>query len=242
MREEFVEPEPALKKKMTIKSDKEDVKETSTGKEQDVHVKKAETKSEMGEKKEEMGSKMHEIKESASEKKDEIKEELGELQEEAKKKQAKFEKESEEEGRTPGEKLLNDIVKKFRKGSEHINETISEYTDEAAGSKKAAKKPLIDVLETNDTFKVIADISGLKKDDIDIGISKNSVEITAIYKEVPEDSKFVQKERCYGKTHRKIMLPREIKIKEVKANYKNCILTITLPKSVEDITKVDIEE
>ena len=238
MREEFVEPDPVLRKKMKLKGEKgkvEKVKETASEKKEDVQEK-------MGEKKEEMGSKMHEIKEGASEKKEEIKEDLGEAKEEVKKKKAKLEKESEEEGRTPGEKLLNDIVKKFRKGSEQINETISDYTEESAESKKRAEKPLVDILETNDTFKIIADISGLKKDDIDIGISKNSVEITAIYKEVPEDSNFVQKERCYGKTHRKIKLSKEIKVSEAKANYKNCTLTITLPKTVEDITKVDIEE
>ena len=101
---------------------------------------------------------------------------------------------------------------------------------------------MVDVLETNDTFKIIADISGLKKEDIDIGISKNSFEITAIYKEVPEYSNFVQKERCYGKTHRKIMLSKEIKVREAKANYKDCKLTVTLPNAVKDITNVDIEE
>ncbi len=83
----------------------------------------------------------------------------------------------------------------------------------------------------------------VKKDDIDIGISKNSVEITAIYKKEPEieDAKFTQKERSYGKTHRKIPLSTEIKVKEAKAKYKECTLTITLPKKVEDITKVNIE-
>jgi HSP20 family protein len=59
---------------------------------------------------------------------------------------------------------------------------------------------------------------------------------------VPEDSNFVQKERCYGKTYRKIKLSKEIKVNEAKANYKNCTLTIRLPKTVEDITKVNIEE
>ena len=113
MREEFVEPDPVLRKKMKLKGEKgkvEKVKETASEKKEDV-------KEKMGEKKEEMDSKMHEIKEGASEKKEEIKEDLGEAKEEAKKKKAKLEKESEEEGRTPGEKLLNDIVKKFRKGS-----------------------------------------------------------------------------------------------------------------------------
>ena len=54
---------------------------------------------------------------------------------------------------------------------------------------------MVDVLETNDTIILVADISGVKKDDINIGISKNSVELTAIFKEEPEveDAKFNKK-------------------------------------------------
>ena len=65
-------------------------------------------------------------------------------------------------------------------------------------------KPLVDVLETNKTVYLIADISGVKKDNISIGISKKSVEITAKYKEDPEieDAEFIQKERSYGETNR----------------------------------------
>ena len=63
---------------------------------------------------------------------------------------------------------------------------------------------MVDVLETNDTVYLIADISGVKKEDISLGISKKSVEITANYMEDPdiEDAKFIQKERSYGETHR----------------------------------------
>ena len=148
---------------------------------------------------------------------------------------------------TPAEKFMNDIVTRFRQGTGQINEAISDYTSEEESSKKDKKtfeKPLVDVLETNDTVIVIADISGVKKDDINIGISKNSVELTAMYKEDPEieDAKFIKKERSYGETHRKIMLSSEIKIHEVKAKFKDCTLTITLPKVVEDITKIDIED
>lgn len=194
--------------------------------------------------------KTEEIKQTASEKKEEVKEKAGEVKEEVVEQKKKLEEESQAEGVNPADKLLRDILSRFKEGKVQIDEAISDYTttepETSEASKKPIKalKPLVDVLETNDTITLIADISGVKKDDIDIGISKNSVEITAMYKKEPEveDAKFTQKERSYGKTHRKITLSTEIKVKEAKAKYKECTLTITLPKTVEDITKVNIED
>jgi len=37
-------------------------------------------------------------------------------------------------------------------------------------------------------------------------------------------------------------LSTEIKIHEAKAKFKDCTLTITLPKVIEDVTKIDIED
>ena len=39
-----------------------------------------------------------------------------------------------------------------------------------------------------------------------------------------------------------VHLSSEIKVHEAKANFRNCTLKITLPKVVEDITKVDIDD
>ena len=196
--------------------------------------------------KREVSNKMEDVKKGASEKKEDIEENVGKVKKEVVEKKEKLEKDSEKEGMSPAEKVLNDIVKKFQQGTGQINEAISDYTTEPETSKKPkmALKPLVDVLETNDTITLIADISGVKKKDIDIGISKNSVEITTMYKEEPEleDAKFTQKERSYGKTHRTIPLSTEIKVKKAKAKYKACTLTITLPKKVKNITKVNIED
>ena len=119
---------------------------------------------------------------------------MGEAKEEVEEQKEKLEKESEEEGMTPAEKILNDIVTRFRQGTGQINEAITDYRSESETS-KTFEKPLVDVLETNDTIILVADISGVKKEDIDIGISKNSVELTAIFKEEPEveDAKFTHK-------------------------------------------------
>ena len=224
-----------------------EVKEGASEKTEDMKKKMGDVKEKMGDTKEDMTNKIQEVKEGASEKTEEVKENLSQTRDEAVEKKKEYEKESEKEGMTPAEKFMNDIVTRFRQGTGQINEAISDYTSEEEGtkkSKKAVEKPLVDVLETNDTVILIADISGVKKDDINIGISKNSVELTAMYKEDPEleDAKFIMKERSYGETHRKIMLSTEIKIHEAKAKFKDCTLTITLPKVVEDITKIDIED
>ena len=217
-----------------------------TGTKEKMSSKMEDVKKGASEKKEDISNQINEIKEGASEKKEDIEENVGKVKKEVEEKKEKLEKDSKKEGMTPAEKILNDIVKKIQQGTGQINEAISDYTTEPETSKKPkmALKPLVDVLETNDTITLIADISGVKKDDIDIGISKNSVEITTMYKEEPEleDAKFTQKERSYGKTHRTIPLSTEIKVKKAKAKYKACTLTITLPKKVEDITKVNIED
>lgn len=264
MKEEFVESDVEMRKKMHVKGEEKkgmkekmgNVKETATETKEDVgkkmegvkkgaSEKKEDVEEKMGETKEDISGKIKEVKEEAGEKKEDVTKKMGEVKEEAEEKKEKLEKESEKEGMTPAEKLLNDIVSKFRQGTEAISDyrMESETSKEDAKKPKKALKPLVDVLETNDTITVIADISGVKKEDIDIGISKNSVEITAMFKEEPEveDAKFTQKERSYGKTHRTIKLPTEIKIKDVTAKYKNCTLIITLPKLVEDVTKVNIE-
>ena len=212
-------------------------------------------KEKMGEKKEDMSSKIHEVKEGASKQKEDIQKGISDATEEAKKNKEEFDKESEKEGMTPAEKVLNDIVTRFRQGTDQINEAISDYNakpeggKESKGSKgskgsKNVLKPLVDVLETNETVYLIADISGVKKDNINIGISKKSVELTVDYKEDPEieDAKFTQKERSYGETHRTVQLSSEVKVHEAKANFRNCTLKITLPKVVEDVTKVNIDD
>jgi HSP20 family protein len=217
-----------------------DVKESAKDMKEDVGNKMGDVKESAKDMKEDASSRIEEVKEDASEKKEEVEEKLGEFKKEAEGQKAKFEKDSKKEGVTPAEKLLNDLVSKFKEGKVQIDDAISDYKK----PETSPSKPLVDVLETNDTIILIVDISGVKKEDIDIGISRNRVEITAMFQKDHEieGAKFTQKERCYGKINRTINLSTEIKVKEATAKYKECKLTITLPKVVEDITKVNIED
>lgn len=193
-------------------------------------------KKKMKSQEEKMKIKAGETKQKAAETKEEIKEKGSEVKEEAVKQKEKLEEGF--EGRNPAEKFLSDMINNFRQRTGEINDV---YYSAA----ETTEKPLIDILETNENIIVIADISGVDKDDIDIGVSKNNVTITTNFKdEIPiEGAEFIKKERNYGETTRSIDLPASIKSKDVKANFKACTLTITLPKIEKDIvTKIKVEE
>jgi HSP20 family protein len=163
---------------------------------------------------------------------------LQDLKEETSARTQQIKRESEMEGRNPAEKFLSDLVSGFRQKTDDVNQTMSER------GVTPTTLPLTDVLETSDSITIIADIPGLSKEKVEIGISQNTVEITAHYIENPDiiNSTFIQKERGYGAVHRIINLNTQIDIKKASASYKNCNLIIKLPKRQKELTKIVIEE
>lgn len=182
------------------------------------------------------------LKQVSSEKGQEIKEGLKDVKNEAKMKKEKLIEESKAENVHPAEKVLGDIISKFKQGTEQINEMMTDYTKESK-SEKSFELPLVDVFDTNEEVILIADIPGVKKEHINLGISKNCVEIEVKYKDVPDikNSKFIINERSYGTKKRKIPIKADINVKKSNAKWEDSVLTITLPKKERDLTKIDIE-
>jgi HSP20 family protein len=149
--------------------------------------------------------------------------ESNETQEEAK----------EENKRT--ENRLSDIVSSIRDKQEELGKSLSDYTS-------SIQKPLADIMETETSFIIITDLPGVKKDDIDIDISEDSIDITAKFEdEINEKgANYIKKERNYGETKRSISLPAKINIKGATARFNDSILTVTLPKLMEEKHKVNI--
>lgn len=134
------------------------------------------------------------------------------------------------------EKILNDIISGIQDKTEEFGKTISDY-------KTALQRPLTDVIETENSLIVKIDLPGItKKEDIDLGISEDSIEIKIQFDDEikDENAKYLQKERSYGKTARSLILPVNIKTDEVKAIFKDSVLTVELPKLEKEVHKVDI--
>jgi HSP20 family protein len=97
----------------------------------------------------------------------------------------------------------------------------------------------IDVYQTEDDIIVESTVAGVDADDIDIDITSESVTIRGERKresEISEDNYLYQE--CYwGKFSRSIILPQEIDPDKAKADFKNGILHIRLPKIAKGRTR-----
>lgn len=91
----------------------------------------------------------------------------------------------------------------------------------------------VDVVETNDTVVVKAELPGMEPKDVDISVSGDKLTIKGERKAEKEEKgkTFYRMERCYGSFCRTVELPAPVEADKAKADYKNGILEITLPKT-----------
>ena len=94
-------------------------------------------------------------------------------------------------------------------------------------------KMKVDVKEDEKAYTVHADIPGVKKDDIQVDVNGNQVSIRAEVKQEKEEKKgekVLHSERYYGMVSRSMQLPADIDTGAVKAEYKDGVLNLVLPK------------
>ena len=114
-----------------------------------------------------------------------------------------------------------------------LNETLGGldwmYRDSAA----ASWVPAVDVVEEPDAIRITAEIPGVRPEDMRISLEGNVLTIQGTKQEEREENtKRVHRyERMYGVFERSFTLPSSVEPKDIKANYDNGVLTITLPKS-----------
>ena len=95
--------------------------------------------------------------------------------------------------------------------------------------------PVLDVQEDKDNFVIRTELPGLRREDIDVSLHEGAVIISGERKveEVKEGVEIHRQERFYGKFQRALTLPAPVAADKVKAQYKDGILTVTLPKAEE---------
>jgi HSP20 family protein len=100
--------------------------------------------------------------------------------------------------------------------------------------------PSVEMDETTNEIHLKLEVPGLEAKDLDIEVSENSVSITGERKEETktQEKGMVRSEFHYGKFERVIPLSTRVQNDQVKAEYKNGILTLTLPKTEEEKHKV----
>ena len=103
----------------------------------------------------------------------------------------------------------------------------------------------IDVSEDEKAYTVHAEIPGVNKEDIQVGVDGNQVSISAEIKnvsEVKEGSRVLRSERYFGSVSRAFSLAQDVDASTVSAKYANGVLELVLPKrTVARSTRIRIE-
>lgn len=96
-----------------------------------------------------------------------------------------------------------------------------------------AFSPAVEVYETDKEVVVKAELPGVRKEDIKVSIKDNMLYLKGEKKEEREEkTETVHRvERIYGKFERVITLPSDVKMEDIKAEYKDGVLDIRLPKT-----------
>jgi HSP20 family protein len=92
--------------------------------------------------------------------------------------------------------------------------------------------PAVDLEDREKDFLLKAEMPGFKKEDIEINVQDNGIEITGTsgWKYNEKEQAYICKERACKSFYRYVDLPEEIKVDDVNANLTDGVLEITLPK------------
>lgn len=130
------------------------------------------------------------------------------------------------------EKIQNEIGRLFgsslsKKGESGVETILESWS------------PAMDVIENKDSYVIKADLPGLTKDQIDVSIDKDVLTIKGEKKqeEKVEKENYLRSERFEGIYYRSVSLPSNVDTSNIKAEYQNGTLQLTLPKKEESKPK-----
>jgi len=114
-----------------------------------------------------------------------------------------------------------------------LNRLFSEVPAKGDESLFATWEPAVDIQETDKEFIVKADLPDVKKEDVKVELEDGVLSVEGERKQEKEEKgkRFHKVERAYGKFVRRFVLPTEVDDTHVKAEFKDGVLNVQLPKT-----------
>ncbi len=133
------------------------------------------------------------------------------------------------------------MFKHFQKLQEDMNKIFEEFNHNAFSGLKVdpnftkgfSFSPDTDLKDKGDEYELKMDLPGMEDKSIKIDVQDNYLSVTAKneeHKEQKEDGKIIHQERHVGVIQRGMTLPKDADVEKYKSDYKNGVLTITIPK------------
>ena len=92
--------------------------------------------------------------------------------------------------------------------------------------------PSVDISETDDAFEVRAELPGVAKADLHVSVKDNLLTLSGEKRQEQSDDtqNYRRTERRYGSFQRRFTLPREVATDDIKAEFSDGVLTLSIPK------------
>ena len=103
-------------------------------------------------------------------------------------------------------------------------------------------RPATDVSETAQALEIRVDVPGMKPDDTTVEVIGNLINISGDLREDQEEKRkmFHRKELCRCHSSEMLTLPCQVSEEKVQAEFRDGILTITLPK-IEEVKSLKLK-
>jgi HSP20 family protein len=97
--------------------------------------------------------------------------------------------------------------------------------------------PPLDLVEEKDRLLAHLELPGIDPESVQVTLQGDLLVIQGERKDEHEEtqSKYLKREHAYGSFQRSVQLPYRVQADKVKAQYKNGIMTIVLPKAEESV-------
>ncbi|MGD9808475.1 MAG: Hsp20/alpha crystallin family protein [Deferribacterales bacterium] len=139
-----------------------------------------------------------------------------------------------------------DPLKDLMTMHDRMNKIFDETLSKTAQGNYGDWLPPVDIFETEEEIIIIAELPGMKEEDLDIQVTDGVLSLKGEKKYPAEGERdnYYRLERAYGKFNRSFSIPNTVDITSVKASLKEGLLKVSLKKKEEiqpRVIKVETE-
>lgn len=112
-----------------------------------------------------------------------------------------------------------------------FDDLFNQEGDSGFYSKFGMPAPAMDIHQDDNQLEITAELPGVKEDDVELTIDDGVLTLRGEKKSAREDKERGYSERSYGSFERRITLPSNVDADQCSAEFKDGVLTVTLPKT-----------
>jgi HSP20 family protein len=114
--------------------------------------------------------------------------------------------------------------------------------DDPEGGLPGTWSPAVDVLETEDSYLLFAELPGVRREDIQLQVRDRRLELSGRRQPLGENRNFLRMERSYGPFRRAFDLGMPVESGTISAGFEQGILRVHIPKLSAGVTRVPVRE